>query len=265
MPGWRAPSPEEISALVEEMAVEASLRLPADVRDALDRALREESGELARYALRMLLENADIASREGIPLCQDTGTFHLFVEVGRGTCAPPYLREAAEEGLRRATRRVPLRSSQVEDPLGERKNTGDNTPLRLHLESAGEREGMRFSLLAKGGGSENSTSLFMLLPGEGKEGLERVVLEAVRVKAASACPPVVVSVGVGGDAEGCLRLALKGLLRPLGERSPRPHLAELEEELLGKVNSLGIGAAGLGGKITALDLHLEEAPAHMAT
>ena len=265
MPGWRVPSPEEVAALVEEMAVEASLRLPADVRDALARALREETEELARYALRMLLENADIALREGVPLCQDTGTFHLFVEMGRDACAPCYLREAAEEGLRRAHRRVPLRPSQVEDPLAERRNTGDNTPLRFHLEVDGRWEGMRLSLLVKGGGSENATSLFMLLPGEGREGLEKVVLEAVSRKAPSACPPVVVSVGVGGDAEGCLRLALKGLLRPLGKRNPRPHLAELEEELLEKVNTLGVGAAGLGGRITALDVHLEEAPAHMAT
>ncbi len=265
MIGWRVPTRDEIVSSVEEMAVQASLDLPEDVRRALEFALKVETGELARYALQILLDNAEIAKREGLPLCQDTGTFHLFVEVGGGACLPSYLREAAEEGLRRATRRVPLRPSQVMDLLRERKNTGDNTPVRVHLDFQPELEGMRLSLLAKGGGSENVTSLCMLLPGDGAEGVRKAVLEAVRRKAASACPPVVVGVGVGGDAEECLQLALKGLLRPLGIRNPKPHLAELEEDLLAKVNSLGIGAAGLGGSVTALDVHLEEAPAHMAT
>lgn len=263
--GLRVIAPEEISAAVEELAVKASLDLSGDVEEALIRAEESETAPLARYALGMLVRNALVARHEGLPLCQDTGTFHLFVELGEGTALPHGCQGAADEGLRRATARIPLRSSLVDDPLFGRANRGDNTPVIMHVEEGGPAGKARLTLMAKGGGSENATRLFMLLPGEGAEGVKRVVLEAVRGKGAQACPPVIVGVGVGSDASGAIEMALKSLLRPLGTRNPQEALARLEEELLVAVNETGIGAAGFGGDITALDVHLEEAPTHIAS
>lgn len=264
MSGCREIAPEAIAAAVEELAVRASLDLSPDVEQVLTRAAETESGPLARYALEMLVENARVAREEGLPLCQDTGMFHLFVEPGEGVSLPCGYREAADAGLRAATARVPLRSSLVDDPLFDRANRGDNTPVLVHVEEGGPRGGARLTLMAKGGGSENATRLYMLLPGAGPEGVMKAVLEAVRLKGAQACPPIVVGVGVGSDASGAIELALKSLLRPLGRRHPRKELAELEERTLSAVNSMGIGAAGLGGDTTALDVHVEEAPAHIA-
>lgn len=261
----RTITPEEITAAVEDLAVRVSIDLPGDVEEALICAEEVENRPLARYALRMLLDNARVARMERLPLCQDTGTFHLFIALGEGTALPHGFAEAADEGLRGATASVPLRSSLVDDPLFSRHNRGDNTPVLVHVEEGGPEGGARLSLLAKGGGSENAAHLFMLLPGEGQGGVERVVLEAVRAKGAHACPPLVVGVGVGSDAAGALEMALRSLLRPLGSRHPRAGTASLEERLLHAVNATGIGAAGLGGDITALDVHVEEAPTHMAS
>lgn len=264
MPGWRVLDTAALSAAVEELALGASLDLPPDVERALREAAERESSPLAGYALRMIVDNARVAREEGLPICQDTGMFHLFVELGEGTALPAAYREAVDEGLRRATVRVPLRSSLVDDPLFSRRNRGDNTPVVVHVHAGGPPGKARLTLLAKGGGSENAGRLFLLLPGDGREGLKRAVREAVRAKAAQACPPVVIGVGVGAEAAGALELALRGLLRPVGERHRRGVLAEIEEELLAEVNATGIGAAGLGGEVTALDVHLEEAPTHIA-
>ena len=264
MHGWRVIAEKEIAGAVEELSSRASVDLPGDVEEALRRSLEAETSSDARYALEMILENARVARAEGLPLCPDTGMFHLFVEVGEGACLPHRWREAADRGMAAATARVPLRSSLVDDPLFSRQDRGDNTPILIHPGDGGPAGGARLTLLAKGGGSENAACLRMLLPGEGAEGLKRAVLAAVREKAPAACPPVVVSVGVGSDAAGAMDLGLRGLLRPLGERNPRWALAELEEELLAAVNATGIGAAGLGGGVTALDVHVEEAPAHIA-
>jgi fumarate hydratase subunit alpha len=265
MSGLRVIAPGEISSTVEELAVRASVDLPRDVEESLESALQMETRPLARYALNMLVENARIARLEGMPICQDTGIFHLFLELGEGTALPYGYREAADEGLRAATAKVPLRSSLADEPLRARRNRGDNTPMAVHVAEGGPDKVARLTLLAKGGGSENATRLHMLLPGEGAEGVKRVVLETVREKGAHACPPVVVGVGVGSDAAGALELALGSLLRTLGTRNQHGHLAELEEEMLREINDLGIGAAGLGGDVTALDVHLEEAPAHIAS
>ncbi|WP_287155220.1 fumarate hydratase [Candidatus Solincola tengchongensis] len=264
MGGWRVLDPSRVSEAVEELAARASLELPKDVESAIAEALERETSSLGRYALGMILENAEVARREGLPLCQDTGMFHLFVELGEGVALPHSFQAAVDEGIRRATRRVPLRSSLVDLPIRERRDRGDNTPVRVHVSGGGPEGEARLTLLAKGGGSENATSLHLLLPGEGEEGVRRVVLEAVRARGAQACPPLVVCVGVGGDAGEALELALRGLLRPVGERNPRGDLARLEEELLAEVNATGIGAAGLGGDTTALDVHLQEAPTHIA-
>ncbi|MDY6797011.1 MAG: fumarate hydratase [Actinomycetota bacterium] len=264
MNGSRILHEDDIAAAVEALAVEASVDLPRDVEDALRRAEANESQARSRYALRMMLENALVARERGLPLCQDTGRFHLFVELGEGVSLPHGFQEAADRGLDVATRRVPLRSSVVDDPLFSRDHRGDNRPVLIHIDNGGPGERAQLTLLAKGGGSENATHLFMLLPGEGSEGLKRAVTLAVGEKAAQACPPVVVGIGAGADAERALCLALKSLLRPLGSRNDRSDLAALEEEMLRDINALGIGAAGLGGDTTALDVHLEEAPTHIA-
>lgn len=264
MGGSRVLDEAEIAAAVEELAEQASFELPPDVVDALGRALESESKPLARYALRMILENARIAAEERLPLCQDTGLFHLFIDLGEGVALPASFREAANRALAAATAKFALRSSVVDDPLSARRDRGDNTPLLFHLGEGAPAGKARLTLLAKGGGSENSTRLCMLLPGDGAEGLKEAVLGTVKEKAAQTCPPLVVGVGVGSDGKGALELAAASLLRPLGRRNPRGFLADLEEELLQSINGLGVGAAGLGGDITALDVHLEEAPTHMA-
>lgn len=264
MTGLKVLTEEDVSAVVEELTTRASVDLPEDVERALRRALEIESRPGARYALEMILENARIAREEKLPLCQDTGFFHLFIEMGEGISLPCGFQAAADRGLRSATARIPLRSSVVDDPLSARGNRGDNTPVLVHVEGGGPPGKARLTLLAKGGGSENANRMSMLLPGDGRDGLKEAVLRAVREKAAQACPPVVVGVGVGSDGKGALELASKSLLRPLGVRNNRRYLADLEEELLESINGLGIGAAGLGGDTTALDVHLEEAPTHIA-
>ncbi len=264
MSGLRVLAEEDIAAAVEEMASRASVDLPPDVEDALRRSLEAESSPRARYALEIIMENARVARARGLPLCQDTGMFHLFVELGEGVALTRGFRAAADRGLAAATAKVPLRSSLVDDPIFGRKDRGDNTPVSVHLGEGGAAGRATLTLLARGGGSENAACLRMLLPGEGAEGVKRAVLRAVRERAAAACPPVVVGVGVGSGAAGAMELGLRALLRPLGSRHQRGALAELEEELLAAVNGTGIGAAGLGGDVTALDLHVEETPAHIA-
>ena len=255
---------QQIASTVEALATRASVDLPEDVESALRRALDDESSPRASYALNMMVENAHVARRENLPLCQDTGLFHLFIELGEGVALPHSFQEAANQGLRASTEKVPLRSSVVDDPLFSRANRGDNTPVLIHVEEGGPEGKARFTVMAKGGGSENATRLFMLLPGEGASGIKEVVLATIRDKAAHACPPVVVGVGIGADAGGALELALSSLLRPVGSRNQRGEIAELEAELLQSINRLGIGAAGLGGDITALGVHVEEAPTHIA-
>ena len=255
---------QQIASTVEALAAQASVDLPEDVESALRRALDEESSPRASYALNMMVDNARIARRENLPLCQDTGLFHLFIELGKGVALPYTFQEAVNQGLRASTEKIPLRSSIVDDPLFSRNNRGDNTPVLIHVEEGGPEGKARITVLAKGGGSENATRLFMLLPGEGTSGIKEVVLATIREKAAHACPPVVVGVGIGADAGGALELALRSLLRPVGSVNRRGELAELEAELLQSINRLGIGAAGLGGDVTALGVHVEEAPTHIA-
>lgn len=264
MSGLRVIPERRITETVEALAARASVDLPEDVESGLRRALEEESSPRARYALNMMVENARIARRENLPLCQDTGVFHLFVELGKGAALPCAFQEAANRGLRRATDKAFLRSSVIDDPLFSRANRGDNTPVLVHVHEGGPEGGARLTVMSKGGGSENATALFMLLPGDGTRGLKEAVLATVREKAAHACPPVVVGVGVGADAGGALELALRSLLRPVGSRNRRGEIAELEAELLRSINRLGIGAAGLGGEVTALGVQVEEAPTHIA-
>jgi len=254
----------EIEEAVRRLAGEAAVDLPPDVEEALRRALREEAHELGRYALEQIVENAETARRERIPLCQDTGYFTVFLECGPGVLLPPRLREAVDRGVAAATRQAYLRPSVVEDPHLHRVNTRDNTPVQLHLEQAAEGETVRLTVMPKGGGSENASMLRMMLPTASREEIVQTVVEHVRGKAPYACPPVVVGVGLGGSADTCVLAAKRSLLRELGEPCPDGAYADLERELLERINRTGIGAAGFGGAHTALAVHLQPLPTHIA-
>ncbi len=236
-------------------------KLPQDYLAALQDAAAREESELGRRMLRMLLDNAELAEREGVATCQDTGIPVLFVQVGQDvhlTGGP--LAEALEQAVREAYR--DLRKSVVRDPL-LRENTGDNTPPIVHYEIVpGDR--VRVATLIKGFGAEMTSALRMLPATAGEEAVKRFVVEVVQRAGPNACPPVIVGVGLGSSFDAVALLAKKALLRPLGTANPKPHLARLERELLEAINATGLGPQGLGGRFTALAVHVESAPTHIA-
>ncbi len=255
----------DVSRLISELCVTANLVLRPDVRRALQRALSIEKSPRGREVLAQILENAEVAERERLPLCQDTGYFTVFIEMGKEVhLAGGGLQEAADEGVRRAQSEAKLRASVVNDVCFSRANTGDNTPAQLHLRLV-EGEEFSVTVMPKGGGSDNASRVAMLPVSDGLEGVERFVLETIRASAADACPPVVVGVGVGSGFDGVGLLAKEALLRSVGEANPDPRLAEVEERLLNASNSSGIGPGGLGGNVTSLAVHIETAPCHMAS
>ncbi len=253
-----------VNAIVETIRL-AVTELPEDVVEALKRAYSEESDRIARFNLRNILKTVEIGRKDGIPICQDTGTLTFFVEVG---VESPFLGEVEGwivEAVRRATMEIPLRPNAVD--LLTNRNSGDNTgrfvPV-IHWEPV-EGDSLRIALLPKGGGSENCSALAMLSPGEGRDGIKRFVMERIRECGGKPCPPVILGIGIGGSADMALLLAKKALLRPLGVRHENGEIARLEEELLESVNSLGIGPMGMGGKTTALDVKVEYAHRHPAS
>ncbi len=254
-----------IADTVAELVQTACRRLPDELLAALREAWRTERSPVGRTILAGLLENAAIAGETGVPVCQDTGLTIVFIDLGQEVhITGGGLEEAVNEGLARGTREGFLRRSCVAEPLFERKNTGDNTPAVIHLRLV---PGDRLSLLVapKGGGSENKSLVRMLVPADGVEGVRRTVLEAVRAAGPNACPPLVVGVGLGGSMELAALLAKRACVRPVGSRNPDPRYAAFEEELLALVNRTGIGPQGLGGSTTALAVHVEWAPAHIAS
>ncbi|MDK2924938.1 MAG: fumarate hydratase subunit alpha [Bacillota bacterium] len=251
------PDPE----VVKELCLRAVSRLPEDVRQALERVREREEDPVAKRTIGLILENAHLAEERGRPLCQDTGMAVVFVELGREVRLAGDLTAAINEGVRRAYVDGYLRRSVVADPL-LRRNTGDNTPAVLHVELKPGDE-VRISVMPKGIGSENMSRLAMLKPADGRTGIINFVLETVSQAGPNACPPLVIGVGLGGTMEYAAYLAKKALLRRLDEPNPRPHLAELEKELLERVNELGIGPEGLGGRATALGVLVEAFPTHI--
>jgi len=252
----------EIRQAVRDLAIAAAHDLEPDILAALRTARDRETGELAGNILELLLANADIAGRERIPVCQDTGTGILFLELGQEVHIRGDLNEALQEGVRLGYEEGYLRKS-VCDPL-TRKNTGTNTPAVVHLEMvAGDRLTIRF--LPKGCGSENMSSLVMLPPAAGTEGVVRHVIEKVVAAGSNPCPPMIVGVGLGGSFEKAALLAKKALLRPVGEKSGRADVAALEERLLREINAQGQGVHGFGGITTALAVHMETFPCHIAS
>ncbi|NMC84853.1 MAG: fumarate hydratase [Anaerolineaceae bacterium] len=256
-------SVDQISAAVSQLCIQANRQLPADVRAGLWAALEAEDSLTVRDVLEQLLENCAVAERDGMALCQDTGMAVVFCELGQEVhITGGALEEAIQAGVRRGYREGYLRPSVVADPL-QRVNTGDNTPAIIHY-AVIPGDSLALTVAPKGFGSENGSALKMLTPGDGWEGVQQFVIETVARVGASACPPLVVGVGLGGTSEKAVWLAKKALLRELTAANPDPQYAAREAELLQALNALGIGPAGWGGHTTALAVHIEPFPTHIA-
>jgi fumarate hydratase subunit alpha len=254
---------DEIRDNVARICIDAAYNLSEDVLTAFDRAIETETSPAARELMELLKENARIAKDERFPLCQDTGIAIFFVEIGQDLrIKNGFIVDAINEGVRKGYKEGHLRKSVV-DPI-TRKNTGDNTPAIVYTELApGDR--LRISFMPKGAGSENMSVIRMLRPTDGVEGIRNFVLECVQKAGANPCPPVVIGVGIGGSFEKAALLAKKALLRPVGGPNPKLELASLEETLLKTVNKTGIGPEGFGGKVTAMAVHVESFPCHIAS
>ncbi len=254
-----------VTEAVSGLFKQANCELDDDVLAAIEKAHRDEESPLGREVIDTILKNAGLAASERIPLCQDCGTAVVFLEIGQDVhITGGELYTAVNEGVRRAYREGFLRCSMVTRPFSDRKNTGDNTPAVIHTEVVpGDR--LKIAVMPKGGGAENMARLGMLLPAAGKQGVVDFVVKAVAEAESKPCPPVIIGVGIGGTAEKAMYLAKHALLRRVGESSPDPETVELEREILKKVNDLGIGPAGYGGRITALAVHAESFPAHITS
>jgi len=253
----------EITKTIKRLCIEANTILEEDVISAYEKGLEKEESPIGKDHFRQLLENARVAREEGMALCQDTGLAVVFVEIGQDIhVVGGDLNEAIHEGVRQGYRDGYLRASSL-DPLS-RKNIGDNTPAIIHVEIVpGER--LKLAVAPKGFGSENMSRVVLFPPAIGVEGVKKFIVQRVEESGSNPCPPVVVGVGIGGTFEKAALIAKKSLLRPLGQRHPNPDIAKLEEEILEEINKLGIGPLGLGGRITALDVHIEIFPTHIAS
>lgn len=248
---------------IKEMCIEANHFLSTDMKCAMADACASEKAPLGRQILEQLQENLQIAGEDMIPICQDTGMAVIFMEIGQEVhLEGGSLEEAIHEGVRRGYVDGYLRKSVVKDPL-IRENTKDNTPAIIHY-SIVPGDKVRITVAPKGFGSENMSRVFMLKPADGIEGVKNAVLTAVKDAGPNACPPMVVGVGIGGTFEKCALMAKHALTRPVNVHSEIPYIKELEEELLAKINALGIGPGGLGGTTTALAVNIETYPTHIA-
>lgn len=254
---------DKVTEAVREMCINANYFLSADMEEKLSRAAEQEESPLGKQILCQLQENLRIAGEDQIPICQDTGMAVVFLEIGQEVhFEGGNLGDAVNEGVRRGYTEGFLRKSVVGDPL-IRENTKDNTPAVIHYEIVpGDR--VKITVAPKGFGSENMSRIFMLKPADGKEGVKEAILSAVREAGPNACPPVVVGVGIGGTFEKAAVMAKKALTRPVDQHSEIPWVREMEEELLEKINGLGIGPGGLGGRITALAVNINTYATHIA-
>lgn len=251
-----------IEDTVARLCIEANLRLPPDVINAIERAEKAEPWDGAKRILSLLGDNVRIASEKTLPVCQDTGMACVFVELGQDVHIEGDFEQAVNNGVRRGYGEGYLRKSVVCDPL-RRVNTGDNTPALVTVKlTRGDK--MRITVMPKGFGSENMSALKMLKPADGVEGVRNFVLDTVEKAGANPCPPIIVGVGIGGSFDKAACLAKHALLRPVNEPNPDEYYAALERELLDKINTLGIGPQGFGGKTTALAVLIEAMPTHVA-
>jgi fumarate hydratase subunit alpha len=253
----------EITGAVTDLFKQANYELGDDVRAALEKARKAEESPAGREVIGTIFKNAAVAAAGKIPLCQDCGTAVVFLEIGQDVrVVKGDLYAAVNEGVRRAYKEGYLRCSMVDRPFSSRVNTGDNTPAVIHTVIVpGEK--LKITVLPKGGGAENMARLGMLLPAAGKKGVVDFVVETVAEAWSRPCPPLIIGLGIGGTAEKAMYLAKHALLRKVGEPSPDKETAALEKEILKKVNDLGIGPAGYGGRVTALAVHAETFPAHI--
>lgn len=255
---------DSIVKAVKSMTLKAASDLGEDVEGALKGALEKEESEVGKGVLDQIVRNVDLAREGSDPICQDTGFHVFFVELGADVhVSGGQIADAITEGLREGSSEGFLRNSILGDPL-ERVNTGDNTPPVIHVELV-SGEGLKITLAPKGGGSENMSRLAMLKPADGEEGVRRFVVETISQAGGNPCPPVVVGVGIGGTFEKCAMLAKKAVTRPVGSKNPMEKYAKMESELLDEINKLGVGPMGLGGRVTALAVHVETYPCHIAS
>lgn len=253
----------DITSAVRDMCIEANYKLSADMQKCLTEAQQVEESPVGSSILEQLQENLKIAAEDQIPICQDTGLAVIFCEIGQDVhITGGSLREAIQEGVRRGYTEGYLRKSVVGDPI-ERTNTGDNTPAVIHYDIV-EGDQVTLTVAPKGAGSENMSRIVMLKPADGIEGVKKVILDTVSEAGPNACPPMVVGVGIGGNFERAAEMAKHALTRPADSKADRPWAAELESEMLEKINRLGIGPAGLGGRVTALAVNVEVSPTHIA-
>ena len=256
-------SADTITKVIRKLCIEANEHLPEDVKCAIKNCRANEDGEIAKGILDNIIENYEIADSENVPICQDTGMACVFMEIGQEVhITGGDLTEAVNEGVRQGYTDGYLRKSVVKDPI-RRGNTGDNTPAILYTEIvAGDQ--IKITVGPKGFGSENMSRIMMFKPSAGLEGIKDFIIETVKLAGPNPCPPMVVGVGIGGTFDRCALLAKKALMRPLDSENPDPYYADLEKELLEKINNLGIGPQGLGGKTTAIGLNIETYPTHIA-
>ncbi len=252
-----------ITDTVEKLCIEANEHLPDDVKCAIKNCRACETWDTAKGVLDKIIENYEIADEQNVPICQDTGMACVFLEIGQDVhFVGGDLREAVDEGVRRGYANGYLRKSVVADPV-RRGNTGDNTPAMLYTEIV-KGDKVRITVGPKGFGSENMSQIRMFKPSAGLQGIKDFILQVVEEAGPNPCPPMVVGVGIGGTFDKCALLAKKALMRPLDSRNEDPFYAELEDEMLEKVNALGIGPQGFGGKTTAIGLNIETLPTHIA-
>ncbi len=256
---------EKITEEVRRLCIEAACILPEDVEKLVRDSKGKEESEFGCYSLEKVIENIDLAKKDMVPMCQDTGIVVVYVEIGEEVkILNSKLNDAINEGVRQGYVDHPLRKSVVTDPVFDRKNTGDNTPAIIYTEVVpGDK--LRIQILPKGAGSENMGALKMLKPADGVEGVKEFVINAVVQAGGNPCPPVIVGVGIGGTMDKATMLAKKALSRHVGERHPDPRYKDLEEEILEKINKSGVGPQGLGGRVTALEVRIETFPTHIAT
>jgi fumarate hydratase subunit alpha len=262
---------DEVVRAVEWLCISAAHELPDDVLDTLEQAAQHESNPKARQVIETLIENAKIAKAENIPLCQDTGLAVVFVEQGAGVVIRPpsdkpnaTLYDAIDDGVKAGYEKGYLRSSVVAEPLNERRNTGNNTPPIIHYRQVtGDK--LKLTVMTKGAGCENKSQFKMFKPTADLNEVVDWILNVVKSAGADACPPLIVGVGIGGNFESCCLLSKKALLRKLGTRNNDSFYAQLERDLLERINRLGLGPAGLGGDTTALDCMIEFIPCHIAS
>ncbi|MFQ5849562.1 MAG: fumarate hydratase [Candidatus Binatia bacterium] len=253
---------DAVRETVEQLCQEANYYLPDDVLAALQTARQREEAPGAQKVLDTILQNAEIAARNRVALCQDTGTTVVFLEVGQDIHIKGGLNQAIHEGVSKGYKLGFLRSSMVRQPFSRRLNTGDNTPAVIHSEIVqGDR--LKITVMPKGGGCENMSRMVILKPGEGRKGVTDFVVRTIEESGGNPCPPVIVGVGIGGTAEYVMFLAKRSLLRKVGQHNPDPEVADLEHELLERINATGIGPQAWGGRTTALAVNVETYPTHI--